>query len=564
MNGKGNKTLVFWFLLPAIVVLALFKWIPLVSTFILSLTDWDILTPAKFVGFDNYIRLLGFHKEGARIVANDPNFWHYLFNTFYILVSVGLIGFSYSLAISSLLRRIKGGRVFFRSVYLLPLAALGTSAFIIWRWLFNPDFGMINSFLGFLGIKGPDWLSSTRWAKPAIMFMNLWFLLPIGLAVLLPVLNVKRKGIYKLSFLLFMIVLISGSFGAAYIMTGGGPAGATTTLTYYLYNTAYQWFRLGYSSAIGIFLAIILFLLGVAFIRTIERNSIRISSNSEGNSEPSLNQNGGKNEFFLILAFVVLIIVAILQFSPFLWAFLTSLKDPGDVFASPPKLFSQRLVWENYVKVWKAVPMGRFYLNTLAQTIPSVLLQLVVGLFAGYALSISRPKGYRLTELFLLFPILLHTSVIRLPIFILIKKANLTDTYFALCLPTYVWWGAGILLFKMFFDGLAHEPIEKARKKGLSEWKIFKEVVLPQTKPAFILVGLFSFLSVWNAFYWPLIMINSMEKKTLPIGMATLQGLHSTDWTFLMAGAMISIIPLLIIFFFVQRYLFRRLSVKMG
>jgi multiple sugar transport system permease protein len=116
----------------------------------------------------------------------------------------------------------------------------------------------------------------------------------------------------------------------------------------------------------------------------------------------------------------------------------------------------------------------------------------------------------------------------------------------------------------MFFDGLSREPMEKARERGLSEGRIFKEVVLPQTKPAFILVGIFSFFSAWNSFYWPLIIINSMEKKTLPIGLASFQGLYTTDWTLLMAGAMISIIPLLIIFFFAQRYLFRRLSIKMG
>jgi ABC-type sugar transport system permease subunit len=229
-------------------------------------------------------------------------------------------------------------------------------------------------------------------------------------------------------------------------MTGGGPAGATTTLTYYLYNNAYQWFKLGYSSVIAIFLAFILFLLGAAFIRTIERNSIRISLNSGENLEPSINQNREKSRFFLIFPFAILIVVAILQFFPFLWAFLTSLKEPVDVFTYPPELFSQHLVWENYIKAWKAVPMERFYLNSLVQTIPSVLLQLVVGLFAGYALSVLRPKRYRLTEFFLLFPIFLHTSIIRLPIFIFIKKAHLVDTYFALCLPTYIWWGRDTLI----------------------------------------------------------------------------------------------------------------------
>ena len=275
----------YLFLLPNLLGFLAFTVGPTLWSLLLSFTDWDILTPLKFVGFANFAKLLGFHLTATGLVANDPYFWYYLWNTIFYMFFIP-VSMSLSLMMALLMNKKFKGIVAFRTIYFLPSVCSGVALCLLWRWLYNPDFGLINTFLAKIGISGPEWLSSTKWAKPAIAFMGMWgglggFNTILYLAALQGVPRqlydaadvdganywqkfryITMPSITPTTFFIFVMSVIGGfqgGFMSAYIMTGGGPAGATTTIDYYIYNNAYQWFKMGYASSIAWVLFVLVF-----------------------------------------------------------------------------------------------------------------------------------------------------------------------------------------------------------------------------------------------------------------------------------------------------------------
>jgi multiple sugar transport system permease protein len=278
----------FGFLLPNFLGFLCFTSLPVLASLLLAFTDWDILTPVsqiKFVGFQNFIKLLGFHREAGAIIANDPQFWYYLFNTVFLMMAIP-IGMVLSLCGAMLMKQKLRGIVFYRTIFFLPAITSGVATCLVWRWIYNPDFGLLNTFLGSIGIRGPAWLSSTTWAKPALIIMGLWAAMGgYNMILYLAALQGVSQELYEAAdidgasrwqkfrhvtwpmitpttFFIFIMAVIGGfqgAFMAAYIMTGGGPAGATTTMSYFIYNNAFQWFKMGYAASIAWFLFILVF-----------------------------------------------------------------------------------------------------------------------------------------------------------------------------------------------------------------------------------------------------------------------------------------------------------------
>ncbi len=276
----------YLFLLPNLLGFFVFTIGPALWSLFLAFTEWDILTPLRFVGFSNFVKLLGFHSTSTGLVANDPYFWYYLWNTIFYMLFIP-VGMALSLIMALLLNQKIKGITIYRTIYFLPTVCSGVALAILWRWLYNPDFGLINTFLARVGIQGPGWLSSIGWAKPAIAFMGLWaglggFNTILYLAALQGVprhlyeaadvdgANFWQKFLYitlpcitPTTFFIFVMSVIGGfqgGFMSAYMMTGGGPAGATTTIDYYIYINAYQWFKMGYASSIAWVLFVLVFI----------------------------------------------------------------------------------------------------------------------------------------------------------------------------------------------------------------------------------------------------------------------------------------------------------------
>lgn len=264
----------FGFLTPNIFGFMLFTLLPVLASFILAFSQWDILTPPKFAGFRNFIDLFG-----------DKLFWKYFLNTLFFMLGIPF-SMAVSLSLALLMNNKIKGIVVFRTIYFLPVVSSMVAVALLWRWIYNPDFGLLNSFLRMLGFKNPpQWLSSTVWAKPAIMIMWVWKGAGYNMLLYLAALQGIPFQLYEAAsidgasswqkfwhitfpmlgptnFFIVIMGIIQGfqAFGEIYVMTGGGPAGSTTTIVYYIYNNAFQWFKMGYASAIAWFLFLIIFI----------------------------------------------------------------------------------------------------------------------------------------------------------------------------------------------------------------------------------------------------------------------------------------------------------------
>lgn len=277
------------FLLPNGLGFLLFTFLPILACLALAFFEWDGVRPmsqARWVGLGNFIRAVGFHHEAGRLAANDPNFWEYLGNTLFLMMVLP-VSMAGSLALALALNQKLRGTVALRTVFFLPTICPLVATSLVWRWVLNSDAGLLNSALGHLGISNPPaWLDSTAWAKPGIMIMSLWIavggynciLYLAGLqsipeelyeAAEMDGANWWRKlrhitwpGLRPTTFFIFTMGLIAGfqgGFTQAYLMTSGGPGGATTTITYYIYNNAFAWSRMGYAAAVAWLLFLLVF-----------------------------------------------------------------------------------------------------------------------------------------------------------------------------------------------------------------------------------------------------------------------------------------------------------------
>ncbi len=266
------------FLLPNAIGFLIFTFLPVIASFILAFFQWDGMSPlynAKFVGLANFINLL----------FKDKLFWKYFYNTLFFMLNIP-IGMAVSLILALLMNQPLKGIVVYRTIYFMPVISSMVAVALLWRWIYNPDFGLLNSFLRMIGFKSvPQWLSSTEWAKPAIMIMWIWRGAGYNMLLYLAALQGIPEQLYEAAaidganawqkfwyitfpmlaptnFFIVTMGIISGfqAFGELYIMTSGGPAGATTTIVFYIYNKAFRFFRMGYASAIAWFLFFVMFI----------------------------------------------------------------------------------------------------------------------------------------------------------------------------------------------------------------------------------------------------------------------------------------------------------------
>lgn len=238
---------------------------------------------------------------------------------------------------------------------------------------------------------------------------------------------------------------------------------------------------------------------------------------------------------------------------PLLWMLSVSFMRPGAASALPPPLLPVHATFDNYRELFVRAGMGRYLLNSLLVSTAITVLSLALNLMAGYAFAKLRFAGRDRLFQVLLGMLVIPAQVAMLPLFLLLKYMGLVNSFAAVVVPAMAT-AFGIFLVRQYARGIPDELMEAARIDGAGEFRIFAQIVLPLLKPIMVTLAIFTFLTAWNDFMWPLIALTGQEHYTLPIGLASLAREHAQDSELMMAGSVVTVIPVLALFLAMQRY----------
>src|SRR5258708_7506773 len=261
------------------------------------------------------------------------------------------------------------------------------------------------------------------------------------------------------------------------------------------------------------------------------------------------------------VSYLVLTAGAVVMLFPFVWMLSTALKVDRDLFITPPQLIPNPFAPENYRTVLDAFPVGRFLINSVAVAVASTAVQVVTRGMAGYAFARRRFWGRDALFVVYLATLMIPLQVTIVPLFVEMRYLDLVNTYVALVLPTIAS-AFGTFLLRQWFLGLPVELEEAAHIDGASQWTVFRRIVIPNSRPALATFAIFAFMASWNSFLWPLVVTSSPDVMTLPVGLANLQGRYSTAWNLVMAGATISVIPILAVYIAAQKQFIRSVALS--
>lgn len=254
-----------------------------------------------------------------------------------------------------------------------------------------------------------------------------------------------------------------------------------------------------------------------------------------------------------LAAYALLIAAALFMVVPFVWMVSTSLKADQYVLSMPPQLIPDPATLESYTRLAELYPIGRMLFNSFFAAVVTTLGQLVTCAMAAYAFARMRFRGSNALFLIYLATLMVPQQVTITPLFILVRYLGWINSYSGLILPG-VFSAFGTFLLRQFFLSLPRELEEAAFLDGASHWTVFTKVIVPLARPALATLAVFAFMSSWNAFLWPLFVVRDPELMTLPVGLATLHGRYLTQWNLVMAGSVIAVVPMLIVYLFAQRY----------
>ena len=257
---------------------------------------------------------------------------------------------------------------------------------------------------------------------------------------------------------------------------------------------------------------------------------------------------------------IFLLILSIISVGPFLWLISTAMKSPEeDIFSTKPEFIPSHPTFENFIGVWHKVPFDDYILNSVIVAVFTILLNLVLSSLAAYPLARMKFKGKNFVFYAILSTIMVPFQVIMIPIYLMTLKLNLVDSvsnvagFAGLILPFAVN-AFGIFLMRQAFLTIPKELEEAAVIDGCNVFDIWWRIMIPLVKPALATLAIFTFVGAWSEFLWPSIVLTKQEMYTLPVGINHLQGVFSANWRYIAAGAIISTIPILVLFLFLQRF----------
>jgi len=261
----------------------------------------------------------------------------------------------------------------------------------------------------------------------------------------------------------------------------------------------------------------------------------------------------GRTTVGKIVVTVFLLLFAFMALIPFAWMISSSLKLDKDVFRYPMEWIPAQPHWENYVEIWQKVPLHIYFKNTALVSVAVTFMQILTSTFAAYAFAKMRFRGRDALFLAYIGTIAVPWQVYMLPQFIMMRAAGLYDTLWSL-IVLQSFSAFGVFLMRQFYLGIPNELSEAARIDGLSEYGIWRRIILPLSKPAIATLTIFTFVNTWNDYMGPLIYLTTDSVKTVQIGLKRFIQQYSSDYHLIMAASLCSIVPVTIAFLLLQRY----------
>ncbi|MPM04623.1 L-arabinose transport system permease protein AraQ [bioreactor metagenome] len=263
--------------------------------------------------------------------------------------------------------------------------------------------------------------------------------------------------------------------------------------------------------------------------------------------------HSNKQKATMTLLYTLLVLCSLAMLVPFIWMISSSLKLDKDVFTFPIEWIPSNPRWENYAEIWTTIPLGQFLKNTAKLTLIVTLLQLLTSSFAAYAFAKLQFKGRDILFLGYVATIAMPWQVYMVPQFMMIRSFGLNNTHLAIiCLQAFS--AFGVFLMKQFYMSVPDELCEAARIDGMSEYRIWAQIMLPLSKPALSTLTIFTFVNTWNDFLGPLLYLTRMELKTIQIGLRMFISQYSSEYGLIMAASVVALIPVVIVFLALQKF----------
>ncbi|MFA5164520.1 MAG: carbohydrate ABC transporter permease [Candidatus Omnitrophota bacterium] len=257
--------------------------------------------------------------------------------------------------------------------------------------------------------------------------------------------------------------------------------------------------------------------------------------------------------------YIFLAIGSFIMVVPFVWMIVTSFKPLDEINTYPPSFFIRKPTFAAYLELFRIIPMGRYFMNSLIVTSAITLANIFFCSLAGYAFAKHRFFGRDKLFLLLVGSMMIPWQVNLIPSFVIIKKFGWLNSFYGLIIPAMS--GAfGIFLMRQFIMNIPDDLIDAAKIDGCSEFTIYRKVILPLIQPALASLAIFTFMGQWNNFVWPLVVIYSSKMRTIPLALSVLNGQFGTNFAMVMAGAVIATLPVLIVFVAFQKYFIKGIA----
>lgn len=246
-------------------------------------------------------------------------------------------------------------------------------------------------------------------------------------------------------------------------------------------------------------------------------------------------------------------VLAVLFLFPTYWTLMTSLKSASVTMAVPPELVPGNITLKNYVALFEKTSIDRWFLNSLFVSSVTMMLVCMTSACAGYAIAKKRFQGRNVVFASIMITLMIPWELLLIPQYELINRFGWYDTYYAIIVPAIAW-PLGVFLLKQFMSTIPTELMEAAKIDGAHELGVFFKIIVPVAMPGISALAIFTFIASWNDYLWQLVVTNSDKMKTIQVGIAGLQGEFVAQYGLIMSGAMLSMLPMILIFILFQRY----------